>query len=140
LQQLKILFFGMRKGMENAEWIICSRRRMLAIRKRADHRDNPTSLYHGQRILACHLRVGDDNRWHAQVVLADRSYVFLEEPEYKASIAHSALLFDARSSYGASSTRCSHPSQRGAVFGLSLLSCRSHIMRLMMSPQSSVMA
>jgi len=32
LQELKIGSFGMRKGMENAEWITCTRRRMLAVR------------------------------------------------------------------------------------------------------------
>ena len=58
---------------------------MLAVRKLADHRDNPTSLYHGQRILAYHEWVGDDNRWHAQVVLADGANVFLDEPEYRAT-------------------------------------------------------
>jgi len=41
----------------------------------------PTSLYRGQRIIGYRESMGGDNHWHAQVVLADGSRIFLDESD-----------------------------------------------------------
>jgi hypothetical protein len=57
------------------------RKQMLAVRELADKRMLPTSLFWGERIIGYRESMGGDSRWHAQVVLADGTRVFLDEME-----------------------------------------------------------
>jgi hypothetical protein len=57
------------------------RKQMLAVRELADKRMLPTSLFWGERIIGYREWKGGDSRWHAQVVLADGTRVFLDEME-----------------------------------------------------------
>jgi hypothetical protein len=52
---------------------------MLRVRKLADRRMLAISLYRGQRIIGYRESMDGDNRWHAQVVLAGGSRVYLDE-------------------------------------------------------------
>jgi hypothetical protein len=62
--------------------ITMTRKEMLAVRELADKRMLPTSLYWGERITGYREWMGTDpRRWHAQVVLADGTRVFLDELE-----------------------------------------------------------
>jgi hypothetical protein len=45
----------------------------------ADHRLLASSPYRRQRIIGYRESRGGDSRWHAQVVLADGAWVFLDE-------------------------------------------------------------
>jgi hypothetical protein len=54
---------------------------MLAARALADRRMMPDAFYHGRKIIGCREAMGGDNRWHAQVILAYGTRVFLDEPE-----------------------------------------------------------
>jgi hypothetical protein len=56
-----------------------TRKEMLRVRTLADRRILKSSLYRGQCILGYRESLGGDHRWHAQVVLADGSRVFLNE-------------------------------------------------------------
>lgn len=54
---------------------------MLRVRGLDDRRMLASSLYRGQRIIGYRESVGGDHHWHAQVVLADGTRVFLDEPK-----------------------------------------------------------
>ena len=58
-----------------------TRKEMLRVRDLADRRMLASSLYRGQRIIGYRESRGGDNRWHAQVVLADGSRVYLDETD-----------------------------------------------------------
>jgi len=58
-----------------------TRKEMLRVRSLADRRMLATSLYRNQRITGYRESRGGDNRWHAQVVLADGSRVYLDETD-----------------------------------------------------------
>jgi hypothetical protein len=53
--------------------------RELAERELAEKRLLPTLLFWGERIIGYREVMGSDNRWHAQVVLANGTRVFLDE-------------------------------------------------------------
>jgi len=58
-----------------------TRKEMLRVRTLADRRILKSSLYRGQRILGYRESMGGDHRWHAQVVLADGSRVYVNESD-----------------------------------------------------------
>ncbi len=65
------------------EWgrtmVTVTRKQMLAVRELAEKRMLPTSLFWGERIIGYRESKGGDHHWHAQVVLANGTRVFLDE-------------------------------------------------------------
>ena len=61
--------------------LTCTRAEVLQLRALADRRDKPTARYWGERITGWREWMGDDNRWHAQLVLEDGTQVYFDEPE-----------------------------------------------------------
>jgi len=58
---------------------LVSRKEMLRVRGLADRRMEASSLYRGQKIIGYRESIGGDHLWHAQVVLADGTRVYLNE-------------------------------------------------------------
>ena len=60
-----------------------TREQMLDVRHKADHRDQPDALFHGQRIIGYSEWKGGDlytsGRWSAVVFLADGARILIEE-------------------------------------------------------------
>jgi hypothetical protein len=61
--------------------VYLSRDKMLDVRESADNGEQPWALYEEPRIIGYRESRGGDHHWHAQLVLADGTRVFLGEPE-----------------------------------------------------------
>jgi hypothetical protein len=67
--------------MAEVVWSDVTREEMLEVQRKADARDQPGSLFMGERILMYHDWMGTDNRWHGVAVLADGTRVVLRQRE-----------------------------------------------------------
>jgi hypothetical protein len=71
--------------MAETTYLTMTREQMLAVRWRADNRDQPDALYYGQRIIGYREfktgGLGAPGHWRAIVVLADETRIEIAEKQ-----------------------------------------------------------
>jgi hypothetical protein len=67
--------------MGDLVWDSLPREKMLELQQMVETSDQPGSRFMGEKILVYHEWIGMDEHWHGVVVLADATWVVIEQRE-----------------------------------------------------------